>query len=39
MTTIPSVESEKKKVVTMQSKRATWNTTRKYNYKYITTIF
>jgi len=23
----------------IQSKRATWNTRRKYNYKYITTVF
>ncbi|KGL63631.1 hypothetical protein [Polaribacter sp. Hel1_85] len=32
---------EKKNISTgiIQSKRITWNTRRKYNYKYITTVF
>tara|TARA_B110000503_G_scaffold72452_1_gene112022 strand:+ start:337 stop:465 length:129 start_codon:yes stop_codon:yes gene_type:complete len=25
--------------ITFQSKRVTWNSRRKYNYKYITTVF
>ncbi len=28
-----------KKIVSVASKRTTWNTRRKYNYKYITTVF
>ncbi|WP_302850199.1 hypothetical protein [Polaribacter cellanae] len=37
-----TLERENKKsnsFETIQSKRHTWNTRRKYNYKYITTVF
>ncbi|WP_274704101.1 hypothetical protein [Polaribacter marinus] len=37
-----NISKENKKnntVEIIQSKRATWNTRRKYNYKYITTVF
>ena len=39
MNSIHNIEKENKKVVMVQSKRTTWNTKRKYNYKYITTVF
>ena len=32
-------QKKSNKVEIIQSKRATWNTRRKYNYKYITTVF
>ncbi len=42
MTTINNGSKEIKKNITTEivhSKRTIWNTRRKYNYKYITTIF
>ncbi|WP_254917173.1 hypothetical protein [Polaribacter haliotis] len=42
MKSTPTIETENKKsnpLEIVHSKRATWNTRRKYNYKYITTVF
>jgi hypothetical protein len=32
-------KKESNSVIIFQSKRATWNSRRKYNYKYVTTVF
>jgi hypothetical protein len=42
MTTINNISKEDKKNNSseiIQSKRTTWNSRRKYNYRYITTVF
>ncbi len=42
MTSISHIKKENKNnssTEIIQSKRYTWNTRRKYNYKYITTVF
>ncbi|WP_435415327.1 hypothetical protein [Polaribacter aestuariivivens] len=42
MKSIQTTETENKRTNSseiVQSKRFTWNTRRKYNYKYVTTVF
>ncbi|WP_299667339.1 hypothetical protein [uncultured Polaribacter sp.] len=34
-----TTNKETKKIAIVMSKRMTWNSRRKYNYKYITTVF
>jgi hypothetical protein len=36
---ISSEEKKENPAVTIQSKRMTWNSRRRHNYKYITTVF
>ncbi len=39
MISTQTIKKENKKTAIIQSKRTTWNTRRKYNYKYITAVF